>query len=77
MHHPYAAQSSRLRATATTVDEKTIIALTVGGLLTIFAGMLTKTFEFILAGFKHKRDFKRFRREKAYAEIEELKNEIG
>jgi len=70
-------ESSRLEATLINVDEKTIIALAVGGLLTILGGMLTKTFEFILAGFQQKRDFRRFRREKAYAEIEELKNEIG
>ena len=39
--------------------------------------VVTKVIDFIISIVSEKREFKKFRREKIYNEIEELKNEIG
>jgi hypothetical protein len=61
------------------VDEfsKAMIAAAVGGGLTILGGIITKVLDFWFAILQEKRGFVKSRREKAWAEIEELKNQIG
>jgi hypothetical protein len=54
-----------------------MFAVAVGGGLTILAGIITKVLEFWFEILQEKRNFRRSRREKACAEIEELKNQIG
>ena len=39
--------------------------------------VVTKVIDFVISIISEKREFKKFRREKIYNEIEELKNEIG
>jgi hypothetical protein len=48
-----------------------------GFLIAIGTYAATKAVDELLAWFREKRDFRKFRREKACTEIEELKNKIG
>jgi hypothetical protein len=66
-----------MRSIKWTNSQKNMFAVALGGGLTILGGIITKVLEFWFAILQEKRNFRRSRKEKECAEIEELKNQIG
>src|SRR5882672_10175827 len=56
---------------------KTLLTAAFGSALTLVVLAITKVIDYFAAIDKDKREFKNSRRDKVYAEIEELKNEVG